>query len=347
MSLCQKPKSANQFAKQYIINHRVILGAFLGAVLCLPSLGWCARTRLDKTALVVNQETVTENEIEEAVAAYAAAQGQKPPAPGSKEYRKLRDEITETIIQELLMSQAADSLGVTIADEELDRQVDQQVENIRKHFASKKEFQAALAQEGITEDNLRSENHRKLLRQMKAQRAMAAKREENKDDSTVSKEAVKARFDKKPSDFDRAQFALIMFRVPEGAQKGYAAEAKKQAEDLKKKIEGGADFGAMAKKYSEDPLSAEHNGDMGEMTRLELSDLDRSLSKAVFTQPVKQMTVVTTKSSVCLVRVSSRSKADFAEAAPAIRRLLQGKQQATVMETWYKELRAKAYIQKY
>jgi len=315
--------------------------------LAAPRVARCARTHIDKAALVVNQDSVTEAEIEEAIGAFFAAQGAKMPAPGGAEFKKVRNEITETVINELLMAQAADSMGVSVADEDVDRQVDQQVETIRKHFTTKKEFQAALAQEGITEDDLRAENHRKILRQMKAQKALASKREESKDENVASKEAVKARYDKKPSDFDRAQFSIIMFRVPEGAQKGYAAEAKKQAEDLKKKIEGGADFAGLAKKYSEDPLSAEHGGDMGELTRVELSEMDGVLAKAVFTQPVKQMSVVSTKNSVCLVRVSSRQKANLTDAAPMIRRLLQGKQQVGAMDGWLKELKAKAYIRKY
>jgi parvulin-like peptidyl-prolyl isomerase len=138
-----------------------------------------------------------------------------------------------------------------------------------------------------------------------------------------------------------------LFRVPEGAQKGYAAELKKQAEDLKKKIEGGADFAGLAKKYSEDTLSAEHGGDMGEVTRLELVDMDRSLAKAVFTQPIKQLAVVSTKNSVCLVKVTSRQKASFSDAAPIIQKLLQGKQQVGALDVWVKELKAKAYIKKY
>jgi parvulin-like peptidyl-prolyl isomerase len=321
--------------------------ALLTTVFVGPQAAYCARTQLDKTALVVNEDVVTENEIEEAVAAYFAAQGSKMPVPGGAEFKKARNEIVETVINELLMSQAADSMGVSVSDEDLDRQVDQQVEGIRKHFGTKKEFQAALAQEGITEEDLRAENHRKILRQMKAQRALASKRDETKDENAASKEVVQARFDKKPADFDRAQFSIILFRVPEGSQKGYAAELTKQAGDLKKKIEGGSDFAALAKKYSEDPLSAEHGGDMGELTRMELNDMDHSLAKAVFAQPIKQLAVVSTKNSVCLVKVTSRQKADFTNAAPVIRKLLQGKQQVGVLDSWMKELKAKAYIRKY
>jgi peptidyl-prolyl cis-trans isomerase SurA len=145
--------------------------ALFAVVLMAPPAARCARTTLDKTALVVNQDVVTENELEEAIAAYFAAQGRQTPPPSGADYKKVRNEIIDTVINELLMSQAADSMGVSIADEDLDRQVDQQIEGIRKHFATKKELQTALALEGITEDDLRAENHRKILRQMKAQRA--------------------------------------------------------------------------------------------------------------------------------------------------------------------------------
>jgi parvulin-like peptidyl-prolyl isomerase len=325
----------------------VFCAALLAAVLMAPPVARCARTTLDKSALVVNQDVVTENELEEAIAAYFAAQGRQTPPIGGVEYKKARNEITDTVINELLMSQAADAMGVTIADEDLDRQVDQQIDGIRKHFATKKELQTALALEGITEDDLRAENHRKILRQMKAQRAMAMKRDESKDENAASKDAVKARFDKSPSDFDHAKFSIILFRVPDGAQKGYGAELKKQAEDLKKKIEGGADFAGLAKKYSEDTLSAEHGGDMGELTHVELTEMDRSLAKAVFTQPIKQLAVVSMKNSVCLVKVMSRQKASFSDAAPMIQKLLQGKQQVGALDEWVKDLKAKAYIKKY
>jgi hypothetical protein len=59
------------------------------------------------------------------------------------------------------------------------------------------------------------------------------------------------------------------------------------------------------------------------------------------------MGVVSTKNSVCLVRVTSRQKGTFSEAAPMIRKLLQGKQQVGAMDGWLKELKAKAYIRKY
>lgn len=318
------------------------------AALTGPTWGSCAKTRIDKTALVVNQDVVTEGEIEEAVASYFAAQGRTSmPSTANAEYRKVRRDVVDTLTTELLAAQAADSMGVSIPQEDLDRQVDAQVEGIRKRFPGKKEFRAALAQEGITEDDLRSENSRKLLREMKAQRAMAQKRDEARDDNTASKDAIKARFDKSPSDFDRAQFSLIMFRIPDGAQKGYTAEAQKQAADLKAKVEAGADFGAFAKKYSEDPLSAEHGGDMGEMTRMELVDMDKALARAVFRQPLKTLAVVTTAHTVCLVKVTSREKANLADATPFIKRLLQGKQQGSVMEAWLKGLKAKAYIKEY
>ncbi len=319
--------------------------AFLLGVAWAPAQA--ARTKLDKAALVVNQEVVTENEIEEGVGAYFIAQGLELPPSGSPQYRKAREEILETITTELLVAQEADAIGIVVPEEEVDRRVNLQIEDIRKGFPSKKGFQAALAAEGIDEDDLRAENKRKLLRQMKAQQVMQYKREASKGDDSASKEEVKARYEKNPSDYDRARFAIILFRVPENAQKGYVEELKKQAAELKTKIETGGDFAAMAKKYSEDPMSAEQGGDMGEMIRLDLAAMDRAMSRAVFSQPLKKISVVRASNSVCLVKVISRTKATFADAAPLIRRALQSKQQTGVLEGWLKDLKARAYIKKY
>ena len=59
------------------------------------------------------------------------------------------------------------------------------------------------------------------------------------------------------------------------------AEAKAKAEDLRKQLQGGADFAALAKANSDDKASAERGGDYGLITRASSSD---ALKKAAFSQ---------------------------------------------------------------
>lgn len=55
----------------------------------------------------------------------------------------------------------------------------------------------------------------------------------------------------------------ILVRVPRDADDATRATARGKVEDLKKKIDGGADFGTLAKETSEDPGSKEKGGDLG------------------------------------------------------------------------------------
>lgn len=55
----------------------------------------------------------------------------------------------------------------------------------------------------------------------------------------------------------------ILVKLPEDATEAQVAEAKTKLEEAKKKIEGGADFAAVAKELSEDAGTKEKGGDLG------------------------------------------------------------------------------------
>jgi peptidyl-prolyl cis-trans isomerase D len=55
----------------------------------------------------------------------------------------------------------------------------------------------------------------------------------------------------------------ILIEVPKGADAETDKKARTKAEDILKQIHGGADFAALARKYSQDPGSAKQGGDLG------------------------------------------------------------------------------------
>ena len=62
----------------------------------------------------------------------------------------------------------------------------------------------------------------------------------------------------------------ILIKIDENAQPADTLEAYNRITQLKKKIEKGADFGAIAREYSDDPSAQYNNGDLGYFTAFQM-----------------------------------------------------------------------------
>lgn len=78
----------------------------------------------------------------------------------------------------------------------------------------------------------------------------------------------------------------ILTRVNEGATEAQIAESKTRIDQALAEVRGGADFGEVAKKYSEDTGSAAAGGDLDFFTR---GQMDAEFEKLAFTTPVGQV----------------------------------------------------------
>lgn len=105
---------------------------------------------------------------------------------------------------------------------------------------------------------------------------------------------------------DRVHVRHIMFKTTEKSD----AEKKQilaKAEDVLKQIKAGADFGEMAKKYSDDSANAPKGGDLDWVAR---GQTDPSFEKVIFSLPTGQMSgVVTTPYSYDIVQVLAHEPA--------------------------------------
>lgn len=98
----------------------------------------------------------------------------------------------------------------------------------------------------------------------------------------------------------------ILISVPANASDKQVADAKAKAESILKQLKGGANFAAMAKKYSDDPGSKDKGGELGYVQH---GTMVPSFDNAIFTQPVGQLSIVRSQYGFHIVQVEGRHPA--------------------------------------
>ncbi len=299
---------------------------------------------VDRVGLVVNHEAATMGEIEEAVVSYYLGEGKRPPSSTSgAEYQKIRRKVIDAMIEEFVLSQEAAPLSIEVSDKEAAKQAEMEIEAIKRRFDSPKEFERGLAGEGPTEKQFKEDLTRKMKRQMQASRVLRVKQQEMPSSLLTDDSGVKKAYEGHERDYDQVKFSAIVFRVP--PEKKGSAEYRntlvKQAEEMMSELKAGADFASYARKYSEEPSTADKGGEVGMRFRYELAP---ALARGVFAVPVKGLGVVSTDEAVYLVRVSYRKNASFESAAPQIQERLRRESTDKAMTKWLQELKDRAYI---
>ncbi len=201
----------------------------------------------------VNGDAVARSDFERAVKALEAQAGGPVPA-------ERRDVIYRQVLDQLvafkLLTQEARARNITVPETDIDGKIGE----IRKQFPNEQEFTSALAQRQMTPDGLKTDIRQQLM-------AMKLVDSDVKPSVKVGDKEVADFYQKNPDKFQEPEAvhaAHILIRFPQNADdaaklKAHAQAVKVLAEAKKK----GADFAALAKKYSQDPTSAVNGGDLG------------------------------------------------------------------------------------
>lgn len=173
--------------------------------------------------------------------------------------------IVERRVGELVLLQAAiRDTSIHITDEQISTEVQRELDARRRQFGDDAKFQAALAQAGMTQDELRRSisqevSGRALLREY-IQKVSRDRHAPPVSDADIKKyfEANKASFGSRPATVTFTQVVL----APKASDSARAT-ARTKAEDALTKLRAGADFETTAKQYSDDPSTRERGGDLG------------------------------------------------------------------------------------
>ncbi len=321
------------------IRRVLVTAAVIVVVAAAGVAAWTLRgsaRRVTSVAATVNGEAILWSQVDAEVSRAAAQFGIDTKSP---DFEKQRADISKAVLDQLigarLVMQEARRRNIVAGDKD----VDEQLEAIRKRFPSEAEFNSALARNGFTLAGLRD-----VLRTNATQRRIA----ETVAGATVTEVDVRAQFDKNRAQYDQpAQIKVshILFRATEKEQE---ALAQAKARIVQARLAEGAKFEDLARQYSDDKASAERGGDLGFVTKgslvKEFEDAAWALKPGETRGPVK------TQYGLHIIRVTETKdaqKADFDTVKDQIREQLLAGKREKAFEAWLDQQRQSAKIERF
>jgi foldase protein PrsA len=298
-------------------------------------LGGTAR-RATAVAATVNGEAILWSQVDAEIARAAAQFGIDTKSP---DFDKQRAEIAKAVLDQLigsrLIMQEARRRNVVVSD----REIEEQVDAIKKRFPTEAEFNAALARNGFTLASLRD-----VLRVTVTQRRLA----DAVAPGTVTDEEVRRYFEANRARYDQpAQIKVshILFRIGEKEQEPLA-QAK--AKIVQARLAEGATFEDLAKQYSDDKGSAERGGDLGFVSRgtlvKEFEDAAWALRPGQTSGPIRTQYGL---HIIKVYQVKDARKADFDQVKKEIQEQLLASKREKAFEAWLNDQRKAAKIERF
>lgn len=244
----------------------------------------------------VNDRLITQSEFDKRVEAVSRAPQATP------DRAQLRREALDDLIKEKLLAERAKELSVSATEAE----IEEALERVKSQYnlTTDSEFDAALAQSGLTRDELKKQMRDTITIQKVVGRDVTARLEVTDDMLRLEYERQKEKLYPVP---EQAHVAEIVARF----NKDSAAEherAGQRIEEAQARLKSGAAFGDVAKEYSEG-AAKERGGDLGVVSKGELLP---ALDAAVFSDPpVEYPPAVLLPASMHLFRVTERKLSGF------------------------------------
>jgi peptidyl-prolyl cis-trans isomerase SurA len=238
---------------------------------------------VDKVAAVVGSEIILLSEVQQQFQAMRMQQNIDENTPQSVIERFLKDILKAMIDERLLLVKAAkDSIKIdttVVGDMERER-----LQNLKTQFKTNEGYAQALQEYGITEPQLRDMIRRMMVNQYlqeQIQQTVMRSVTVTPQDMETWVVANKDSLPEMPTQY-RVSHILIYPRVADTRK----AEIRNRLAGIRQQIIDGADFGEMAKKYSEDPGSKASGGDLGFFSKNEMVE---AFSNVVFNMQPGQM----------------------------------------------------------
>jgi peptidyl-prolyl cis-trans isomerase SurA len=256
--------------------------AALLALSLAAALVACQSKHSDDVVAQVNGKKIPRSEMEKYYRNQTADSPQQPAQPISEEQAtSLRLSILKELIDNEIVMQHAEKLGLLATDEE----VDSKFTEIKSPYSAE-DFKKKLQERGITEEDFKHDLRRTLTAQKVLNKEITSKINVSDADINAYYNAHKPEFNLIEPQYHLAHIWVTPTPNPQVRNlkndKAHSdPEAKQKAQMLLNRLDSGEDFGTLAMNFSEDPESSGNGGDLGFTPESSLRETDAATREAV------------------------------------------------------------------
>jgi parvulin-like peptidyl-prolyl isomerase len=270
-------------------------------------------------AAVVGDDHITRESLDRRLAQAKCSydlQKRAFPKAGSQEYQAIQQQILQNLVQRAELAQKAPDLEVSVTD----AQVEKQLKQIKKQYfgGSEKRYQAELKKQCVTDAEVRADVRANVLSDSVYKKVTA--------DVKVTDGTAKAYYDSHQSVYTQPETRVVRHIL---------VKDEKLADKLYGDLKGGADFAALAKKYSQDPGSKAQGGQLTISRGQTVPEFDKTafaLKTGELSKPVK------TQFGWHIIEAvkdpTKSKKTPYAQVKEAIRQQLLQQERSNALQKW-------------
>ena len=284
---------------------------------------------------------------------YYRSQMDQPQQPSPEEAALLKLNILNELIDNQLLQQQAQKLGILATESEVEQRFAQM-----KAPYTEAEFQQQLRQRGITENQLKNELRESISIQKLINREIVSRITVNEQEIAAAYSRDRQAYDITEPEYHVAQIVVTPYKDREvrnrmNSDATTPAQALQKIHMLLDRLRAGASFSQLAMDYSEDPVTAATGGDLGFIPESALNQGNPVLKHVVMTlQPGQISGIIRTKRSYRIIKLIARlspgeRKLSDPQVQESIRRALRERKEEVLRAAYLASLRTQAHITNY
>lgn len=233
--------------------------AFLPLLLLAPAAVRSAPEIVDRIVAVVGDEIILLSEVDEEV--YLAQLGGQLDLSDQDAVREFRRKVLESKIEEKVLLEKARAEGIRVTRGEVNEAVDRMVGDIRGRFPDEASFEAQLAREGMTLEDLRAAYRSRIEEQLMVRELMDRLVRSR---VSVDEREIRRYWDENRESIGTVPAALELRQIVVGrrSEAGVDSAAVERARIVLQRLRAGEDFATLARVFSEGP-AASRGGELG------------------------------------------------------------------------------------